>query len=147
VFFEDAAALVGIVIATAGIAAHQVTGSPVPDAIGSILVGVLLAVVAVLLIDRNRRFLVGETADPALQGAAVRALLAMPEVARVTQLRLEVVGARQLFLVGAVDLAGNPAEDEASHVLAAVERQVAAVPGVVGAVLSLSEPEEPALTP
>lgn len=147
VFFEDAAALVGIVIAGTGIALHQITGSPVPDAVGSILVGVLLAVVAVLLIDRNRRFLVGETADPALQGAAVRALLAMPEVARVTQLRLEVVGARQLFLVGAVDLAGNPAEDEASHVLAAVERQVAAVPGVVGAVLSLSEPEEPALTP
>ncbi|NHT19759.1 cation transporter [Cellulomonas sp. IC4_254] len=147
VFFEDAAALVGLVIAGTGIALHQITGSPVPDAIGSILVGVLLAVVAVLLIDRNRRFLVGETADPALQGAAVRALLAMPEVARVTQLRLEVVGARQLFLVGAVDLAGNLAEDEASHVLASVERQVTAVPGVVGAVLSLSEPEEAALTP
>lgn len=147
VFFEDAAALIGIVIATAGIAAHQVTGSPVPDAVGSILVGILLAVVAVLLIDRNRRFLVGEPADPALQAAAVRALLAMPDVARVTQLRLEVVGARQLFLTGAVDLAGNPAEDAASHALAAVERQVTAVPGIVGAVLSLSEPEEPALTP
>lgn len=145
VFFEDAAALVGLLIAAGGIAAHQVTGSPVPDAVGSILVGVLLAVVAVVLIDRNRRFLVGEVADPVLQRAAVRALLALPEVERVTQLRLEVVGARQLYLTGAVDLAGNPAEDEAAHVLAAVERQVAAVPGVVGAVLSLSEPEEAAL--
>jgi cation diffusion facilitator family transporter len=145
VFFEDAAALVGIVIATAGIAAHQVTGSPVPDAIGSILVGVLLAVVAVLLIDRNRRFLVGETADPDLQRAAVRALLAMPEIARVTQLRLEVVGARQLLVTGAVDLTGDLAEHDAAHVLAAVERQVTAVPGVVGAVLSLSESDEPDL--
>ncbi|HEY0188989.1 MAG TPA: cation diffusion facilitator family transporter [Cellulomonas sp.] len=145
VFFEDAAALVGIVIAAAGIAAHQITGSTVPDAVGSILVGVLLAVVAVVLIDRNRRFLVGESADPDLQRAAVRALLDQPEVARVTQLRLEVVGARQLFLTGAVDLTGNPAEDAASHVLAALERRMRATPGVVGAVLSLAEPEEPSI--
>lgn len=145
VFFEDAAALVGILIAASGIAAHQVTGSTVPDAVGSILVGVLLAVVAVVLIDRNRRFLVGESADPALQRAAVQALLAQPEVARVTQLRLEVVGARQIFLTGAVDLAGNPVEDEASHVLAALECRVQQNPGVVRAVLSLAEPEEPSI--
>lgn len=145
VFFEDAAALVGIVIAAAGIAAHQLTGSSVPDAVGSILVGVLLAVVALVLIDRNRRFLVGESADPELQRAAVRTLLAMPGVARVTQVRLEFVGAGRVFLTGAVDLTGNPAEDEASHALAAIEREVARTPGVIGAVLSLSEPEEPAL--
>jgi hypothetical protein len=39
VFFEDAAALIGLVIAFGGILLHQVTGSAVPDAVGSILVG------------------------------------------------------------------------------------------------------------
>jgi cation diffusion facilitator family transporter len=145
VFFEDAAALVGLVIAAAGIAAHQITGSTVPDAVGSILVGVLLAVVAVVLIDRNRRFLVGESVDPEVRAAAVRTLAAMPEVARVTDLRLEVVGARQVFLTGAVDLVGNLPEDDAAHVLALLERRVREHPGVVGAVLSLAEPEEPTL--
>lgn len=146
VFFEDAAALVGILIAAAGIAAHEVTGSSVPDAVGSILVGVLLGVVAVVLIDRNRRFLVGEGADPQLQRAAVRRLLDMPEIARVTELRLEFVGAGRLFLTGAVDLVGNPAEDDAARVLAAVERRLASVPGIAGAVLSLSEPGAPSLS-
>ena len=145
VFFEDAAALVGIVIAAAGIVAHQVTGSAVPDAVGSILVGVLLGVVAVVLIDRNRRFLVGQAADPRMQAAAVRTLLAQPEVARVTELRLEFVGAGTVFLTGAVDLAGDPREARASHVLAELERRLTAFPAVVGAVLSLAEPEEPSL--
>ncbi|MEZ0446621.1 cation diffusion facilitator family transporter [Cellulomonas sp. ICMP 17802] len=145
VFFEDAAALVGLVIAAAGIGLHQLTGSPVPDAVGSILVGVLLGVVAVVLIDRNRRFLVGQVADPRLQAAALRALLELPEIERVTELRLEYVGARQVYLTGAVDLTGNLAEDDASHVLASLERRIARTPAVVGALLSLSEPEEPSL--
>jgi cation diffusion facilitator family transporter len=145
VFLEDAAALIGLAIASAGVAAHQITGSVVPDAIGSILVGVLLGVVAMVLIDRNRRFLVGEDADPRVRAAALRALLELPEIERVTQLRLEIVGPRRVFLTGAIDLAGNPAEDEASHVLARLERRIAQTPEVVGALLSLSEPEEPPL--
>lgn len=147
VFFEDGAALVGIAIAFAGIGLHQLTGSATPDAIGSILVGVLLGIVAIVLIDRNRRFLVGESADPHLQDAALRELLRLSEVARVTELRLEFVGARMLFLTGAVDLVGNLPEDEASHVLASLERRIAGNPHIVGALLSLSEPEDVSLVP
>ncbi|WP_426594069.1 cation diffusion facilitator family transporter [Cellulomonas sp. McL0617] len=147
VFFEDGAALVGLAIAFAGIGLHQVTGSATPDAIGSILVGVLLGVVAIVLIDRNRRFLVGQSADSELQDAALRDILRLTEVARVTELRLEYVGAGLLFVTGAVDLVGNPAEDEASHVLASVERRISANPHIVGALLSLSEPEDAALVP
>src|SRR4249920_2172192 len=89
VFAEDSAALVGLVIAAAGLGAHELTGSPVPDAIGSILVGLLLAVVAIILINRNLRYLVGEEAAPRVRAAALQALMDMPEVARVTYLRLE----------------------------------------------------------
>src|SRR5215468_1086502 len=58
VFAEDAAALIGLIVAAIALGAHQVTGSSTPDAVGSILVGVLLAAVATVLIDRNRQFLV-----------------------------------------------------------------------------------------
>jgi cation diffusion facilitator family transporter len=69
VFAEDGAALVGLLIAFAGIFLHQVTGSSVPDAVGSILVGILLAVVAVVLIERNRRFLVGQAVTGDIEGS------------------------------------------------------------------------------
>jgi divalent metal cation (Fe/Co/Zn/Cd) transporter len=134
-----------LVIAAAGLAAHQVTGSAVPDAIGSILIGVLLAVVAIVLINLNRRFLVGQEADPRVRMAAIQALLDAPEVARVTYLRLEVVGPRMVFVVGDVDLTGDDTESHLAVRLRALEAKISASPAVVGAVLSLSAPDEPAL--
>jgi cation diffusion facilitator family transporter len=146
VFAEDSAALIGLVIAAAGLAAHQVTGSVVPDAAGSILVGVLLAVVAVVLINLNRRFLVGQEADPRVRKAAIAALLDTPEVARVTYLRLEVVGPRMIFVIGDVDLTGDDTESHLAIRLRALEAKISSSPAVVGAVLSLSAPDEPTVT-
>jgi cation diffusion facilitator family transporter len=145
VFAEDSAALIGLVIATAGLGLHQLTGSPVPDAVGSILVGALLAVVAVVLINRNRRFLVGQEADPRVRSAAIRALLAQPEVARVTYLRLEIVGPRMVFVVGDVDLTGDDTESHLAVRLRALEAKISSSPAVIAAVLSLSAPDEPSL--
>jgi cation diffusion facilitator family transporter len=145
VFAEDSAALAGLVIAAAGLGAHQLTGSAVPDAVGSILVGLLLGVVAVVLINRNLRFLVGEEADPRIRSAVLRALLEMPEVARVTYLRLEVVGPRMVFVTGDVDLTGDDTESHVAVRLRALEAKFCASPAVAGAVLSLSAPDEPSL--
>jgi cation diffusion facilitator family transporter len=145
VFAEDAAALIGLIIATVGLATHQMTGSPIPDALGSILVGVLLAVVAVVLINRNRQFLVGEEADPRIRAATIRALLEMPEVARVTYLRLEFVGPRMVSIIGDVDLAGEHTESQVAVQLRELEAKLSASPAVAGAVLSLSAPDEPSL--
>jgi cation diffusion facilitator family transporter len=145
VFAEDSAALAGLLIAAVGLAAHQLTGSPVPDAGGSILVGALLAVVAIVLINRNRRFLVGEEADPRVRAAAIQALLDAPEVARVTFLRLEIVGPRMVFVIGDVDLTGDDTESHVAVRLRALEARISASPAVAGAVLSLSAPDEPAL--
>ncbi|HEV2537028.1 MAG TPA: cation transporter, partial [Streptosporangiaceae bacterium] len=135
----------GLVIAAAGLGAHQLTGSATPDAVASILVGVLLGVVAVVLINRNLRFLVGEEADPRVRSAAIAALLAMPEVARVTYLRLEIVGPRMIYVTGDVDLTGDDTESHVAARLRALEAKFCASPAVAGAVLSLSAPDEPDL--
>ncbi|WP_083371125.1 cation diffusion facilitator family transporter [Paraoerskovia marina] len=145
VFAEDAAALAGLLIAFAGILAHQITGSPIPDAIGSIAVGVLLAVVSVVLIDRNRRFLVGEGVDPRVRTDVTESLTRLPGVLRVTYLRVEYVGPRSVYLVAAVDLTGDDAESDVARRLAELERQIVGRPLVAGCVLTLSLPDDPSL--
>ncbi len=142
VFAEDAAALVGILIAAAGIAMHEFTGVAAWDAIGSILVGVLLGVVAVVLIDRNRRFLTGEPGSPDLWEAAMRRVQALPDVAAVRYLRLTFVGPKQLFVVASVDLTGDDAESSVARRLRRLERELETDPYVVDAVVTVSEPDD-----
>jgi cation diffusion facilitator family transporter len=142
---EDSAALIGLVIAAVGLAAHQWTGSSTPDAAGSIVIGLLLAVVAVVLLDRNRRFLVGQEADPQVREATLQALVGDPEVARVTYLRLEVVGPRMVSIVGDIDLTGDESESHVAVRLRALEARLSESPAVAGAVLSLSAADEPTL--
>jgi divalent metal cation (Fe/Co/Zn/Cd) transporter len=142
VFAEDAAALIGIAIAVLGIGLHQATGAVAWDAIGSVLVGVLLAVVAVLLIDRNRRFLPGEPGSPELRDAAILRIKQLPEVAEVRYIRLVFIGPKQLFVVASVDLVGDPAESSVAKTLRRLEKDLESDPYVVDAVLTVSEPDD-----
>jgi Co/Zn/Cd efflux system component len=145
VFAEDGAALIGLLIAFAGIALHQATGSTVPDAVGSILVGILLAVVAVVLIDRNRRFLVGQAVTSDVEEAMARRLLGFPEIERITYLHLEFVGPRRLYLVAAVDIQGDHREHDVAVALRRVERELEDHEMVEEAVLTLATADEPSL--
>jgi cation diffusion facilitator family transporter len=147
VFFEDAAALLGLLIAFGGIALHQLTGSPVPDAIGSILVGVLLGVIAVVLINRNRRFLIGEAVPPDYRDRVLAELLDSSEVDRVTYLHLEFVGPERVFLVAAVDLVGDDREHDVAVRLRRIERLIEGRDAVEEAVLTLSTADEDSLRP
>lgn len=141
VFAEDSAALIGLVIALAGIGLHQLTGIAAFDAIGSILVGVLLGVVAVILIDRNRRFLTGESGSPALHDAAVKTLEQLPDVEKVRFLRLEFIGPKQIFLVASVDLVGDDTESHVARRLRAAERQLERNPYIADALLTVADPD------
>ena len=145
VFAEDSAALIGLTIAFLGIVLHQITGSPVFDSIGSILVGVLLGVVAIVLIDRNRRFLVGQGAGSELDRTVIDMLLERPDVDRVTYIHLEFVGPERVFLVAAVDLRGNEDESDVAIVLRRIERELETDEHIEEAILTLSTPTDVSL--
>ena len=143
VFFEDAAALAGLALAFLSVLLHQLTGSPIFDAAGSIAVGVLLGVVAIILINRNRQFLLGQAVDDDIRELAIERLKALPEFERITYLHLEYIGPERLYLVAAVDLVGNSREDDIALTLRRLENEIeSSVEYLAEVVLTLSAKDE-----
>jgi divalent metal cation (Fe/Co/Zn/Cd) transporter len=86
IFGEDLAALFGLCFALAAVLLSVATGNPAWDALGTIAIGVLLIVVAVLVAIEVKAMLIGQSIDPQRQ-AQVRAFLeARPEIANVISL-------------------------------------------------------------
>jgi cation diffusion facilitator family transporter len=140
VFAEDAAALIGIAIAFLAMLLHQITGIAAFDAIGSILVGVLLGIVAIVLMDRNRRFLVGETVSPAVRDDLLEAMLENPSIASVSYLHIEFVGAGRVYVVAAIDLTGDDRESALALRLREAEVELEKLPMIQEVVLTPSAP-------
>jgi len=142
VFAEDSAAVIGSVLAFGGIGLHQLTGNALWDSVASILIGILLGVIAVILIDRNRRFIAGEPGSSELREAMVARIKALPDVAAVRFARVFHVGPRLLFLVASVDLAGDAPESHVAKKLRRLERELESDPHIVDAVLTIADSDE-----
>jgi cation diffusion facilitator family transporter len=103
VFFEDSAALVGLLLAFAGVGLHQLTGSSVWDGVASLAIGVLLAGVAYILARTNRGLLIGRQADPVMVRAVWARLQEVPEVEHVVDLLTMLVGTDRVLLCARLD--------------------------------------------
>jgi cation diffusion facilitator family transporter len=107
VFTEDLSAVIGILLAAAGVALHQLTGSAVWDGAASIAIGVLLAVVAILLGHTCKSLLIGRQADPRLVGSVWEFLERQPEVDDLVDLQTMLTGTDKVLLCARVDFVDN----------------------------------------
>ena len=72
VLFEDSAALLGLLIALAGVAAAQWLQMPRLDGVASIAIGIVLAISSLLLARETKGLLIGESAHPQVRDAILR---------------------------------------------------------------------------
>ncbi|MFM5917074.1 MAG: cation diffusion facilitator family transporter [Novosphingobium sp.] len=66
ILLENSGALVGLVLAAAGLALSLITGNPMWDGLASVLIGLVLGLLSILLLHEAKGLLIGEAADPEL---------------------------------------------------------------------------------
>jgi cation diffusion facilitator family transporter len=100
VLLEDTGALIGLVFALMGVGLTIVTDNPVWDGVGTVGIGVLLGVIAVILMIEMHSLLIGEGATVEQERAIRAALDGTDHVERIIHLRTQYLGPDEL-LVGA----------------------------------------------
>jgi cation diffusion facilitator family transporter len=104
VIAEDSTAVLGVLLAMAGIVLHWVTGNVVWEACASIAIGVLLVGIAYRLGAEARGQLIGEAVDPGLRGRIRSLLDAQPEIDGVAGLLTMKLGLNSALVAARVDL-------------------------------------------
>jgi len=139
----DFIALLGTATAGVGMALHQWSGRVGYDALGSIVIGLLMATAGVYLIDVNRRYLAGVPLSHERSAHVVELMLQRPEIERVTFFFAEYVGPERVLVVARVVLRGESGQAEIARTLRRLERRFMENPNVVAAIVTLASPDEP----
>jgi divalent metal cation (Fe/Co/Zn/Cd) transporter len=128
VLLEDFGALVGLVLALAGVGLSVLTGDVIWDALGTICIGVLLGVIAVILIVETKSLLIGEGVSDETAHTITRSLVGGP-VERVIHLRTQYLGPDELLVAAKIAVSASlPTETIAEAIDHAEARLREAVP-------------------
>ncbi|MDQ6727776.1 MAG: cation diffusion facilitator family transporter [Actinomycetota bacterium] len=124
VLLEDFAALIGLSVALAGVVLARTTGRPEWDAVGSVVIGMLLAGVALVLGREMKGMLVGESASEETLALIVRSISTCPGVVGVESLRTEQLGPETLLVGATVVVARQMSTSEVMATLDRAKRQL-----------------------
>ena len=129
VLLEDTGALIGLVLALGGVGLTMVTDDPIFDGIGTLAIGVLLGIIAIVLIVEMKSLLIGEGATPE-QGLAIREnLVDSAKITSVIHLKTQYLGPEEMLIAAKVALAPNLDVAGVAEAIDAAETRVrAAVP-------------------
>lgn len=127
VLFEDSAALIGLVIAALGVWASTAFAEPRLDGFASVLIGCVLAGVAVLLAREAKELLIGEAADPVLIARLRAVLEGHPQIEAVNHIRTIHTSPQAIFVAVSADFADDLRMGEAETLIEELERRMKAL--------------------
>lgn len=124
VLLEDIAALLGLVFAFVAVGLTVLTGNPLFDAIGTLMIGTLLILVAIILGIETKSLLVGEGATEADHDKIERAILAGPEADRIIHMKTLYLGPDELLVAAKVGFHGDQRLLEVSTATNVIEQRI-----------------------
>ena len=128
VLLEDIAALLGLVFALVAVSLTAITHNPLFDAIGTLMIGTLLILVAITLGIETKSLLVGEGATDADHRRIVDAIEDGPEVEKLIHIKTLYLGPDELLVAAKL---GFASDSPLAHVAADIDRIEARVRGAV----------------
>jgi cation diffusion facilitator family transporter len=126
VLFEDSAALLGILIAAIATFLSWKLKLPWVDGAGSVLIGLVLAIVAALLARESKELLIGERASPELSAAVRQTASEDPCVHKVIDITTSQMGPDQVIATIAVEIDENLRVPEVEQLIARIEGSIQA---------------------
>ncbi|WP_067848812.1 cation diffusion facilitator family transporter [Nocardia lijiangensis] len=102
VLLEDTGALVGLILAFLGVGLTMVTDDAIWDGIGTLCIGVLLGVIAIILIIEMQSLLIGEGATPEEDRAIRESLVDGERIDRVIHLKTQYLGPEEILVAAKV---------------------------------------------
>ncbi len=126
VLLEDSAALAGIMIAAVFIGLAIALDRPELDGVGSVLIGLLLAVVALVLARESKGLLIGERAEPALSAAISTIARQEPGVCAVNEVITLHLAPDQIIATISLDFEDMLRTGAIEAAVVAIERRVRA---------------------
>ncbi|MEU8761881.1 cation diffusion facilitator family transporter [Streptomyces sp. NPDC048659] len=129
VLLEDLGALIGLVLALGGVGLALLTGNGVWDGIGTVCIGVLLVLIAIVLAAETKSLLLGEAAGLDEVKRIEAAIVDGHTVTRLIHMRTLHLGPEELLVAAKIGVqGGDTAAEVAAAINAAEERIRAAVP-------------------
>jgi len=132
VILEDAGALTGLAIALAAVSLAAVTGDPIYDGAGTVLIGLLLGAIAILLAHEMRSLLIGEGAVREDHDKIVAAIGSSPRVVRLIHIRTQHIGPEELLVGAKVEFERGMSTTEIAQAVDVLESAIRAEVPIVG---------------
>ena len=127
VLVQDRAALIGLIIAALGVWASIHFADPRIDGVASVLIGGVLAGVAILLARESKELLIGEAADPVLIAKIREVLDGHPRIDAVNHIRTIHTSPQAIFVAISADFADDLRMGDAETLIEELERRMKAL--------------------